>query len=278
METTTTASRRATIPIHLDGMPDYASLIKPDRIHSSLYLSEQIFADEMKKLFYGGWVFVGHESEIPNPNDFITRMLGLEPVIMVRTREGEISVMSNRCSHRGNLVCPKETGSARAFTCDYHGWTFNQKGDLIGVPLNDDETRDRSCLGLQKPMQIGECGGFIFATYNPDSGPLSDYLGAAHDLIMRSVSLSPTGKIKLTAGWIKQQFRSNWKMLPENSTDGYHAPYVHSSFVRTFAPNTQYEPLGAVDTWRSNTGRPSRPTRCNGSVAPRRRSPSTSRR
>jgi len=209
MQTTIEPSGLAQ-PIHFDRPPAYSDLIQSDRIHSSLYTDPQIFADEMKRLFYGGWVFVGHESEIPNPNDYLTRMLGLEPVIMVRERNGAISVLSNRCAHRGNLLCPKEKGTASSFTCDYHGWCFNHRGDLIAAPYRGGEEKEREIFGLQKPAQVDQCGGFVFATFNPDSGPLSDHLGAASKLIERSVGLSPTGRIRLTAGWVKQHFRANW--------------------------------------------------------------------
>lgn len=223
--------------------PSYEALIEHDRVHSSLYTSTAIFEDEMDRLFYRGWVFVGHESEIPNPNDYLTRMIGLEPVIMVRTKEGAVSVLSNRCAHRGNLLCPRQSGNARTFVCDYHGWTYSHTGELLSVPYRGGEAVDRSCLSLQKPARTDQCGGFVFVTFNPDSEPLGEYLGAAKGLIESTVSLSPTGRINLTAGWAKLHFQANWKMLPENSTDGYHAPFTHSSFLRTFAPNSQYEML-----------------------------------
>lgn len=246
------AAERLAQPIHPDQPPPYGTLIEHDRIHSSVYTDPAIFRDEMKKLFHGGWVFVGHESEIPNPNDYLTRMLGSEPVIMVRDRDGRISVLVNRCSHRGNLLCPREQGNARAFTCDYHGWTFNHAGGLAGVPLRGGEAKDRDALGLQKPARVEEFLGFVFATFNADSGSLSEHLGAAADLIERSVSLSPTRRLRLDAGWIKQHFRSNWKMLPENATDGYHAPFTHASFLRTFAPNSQYEMLAQGEDQRKS--------------------------
>ncbi|PNG46098.1 MULTISPECIES: aromatic ring-hydroxylating dioxygenase subunit alpha [unclassified Variovorax] len=239
-----------TIPIYSHSPPDYGALIERDRVHSSVYTSAQVFDEEMKKLFYGGWVFVGHESEIPNPNDYLTRMLGREPVIMVRARDGAINVLANRCTHRGNLLCPREKGTARAFTCDYHGWTFNHAGELAGVPYRGGEAKDRACLSLQKPALVDQCGGFVFASFNPDAGPLSEHLGNAQHLIERSVSLSPTGRILLNAGWVKQHFQANWKMLPENSTDGYHAPFTHASFLRTFAPNSQYEMLAQGEDQR----------------------------
>ena len=222
---------------------NYQELIERERVHSSLYTSAAIFDDEMDRLFYRGWVFVGHESEIPNANDYLTRMVGREPVIMVRDKDGAVSVLSNRCSHRGNLLCPRQSGNARTFVCDYHGWTFNHSGELVSVPYKGGEAVDRSCVSLQKPARIEQCGGFVFVTFNPDSGPLADHLGAGKELIERNVALSPTGRVTLSAGWAKLHFKANWKMLPENSTDGYHAPFTHSSFLRTFAPNSQYEML-----------------------------------
>jgi hypothetical protein len=106
---------------------DYKTLVQDDRIHASLYTDPRIFADEMERIFHRGWVFVGHESEIPQPGDFVTRHLGAEPVIMVRGNDGGISVLINRCRHRGTMVCPADRGSARTFTCPYTG--------ILSVPV-----------------------------------------------------------------------------------------------------------------------------------------------
>ncbi|MFG1466122.1 aromatic ring-hydroxylating dioxygenase subunit alpha [Xanthobacter sp. DSM 24535] len=236
----------------LDADIDISARVQDDLIHTTMYTDPGVFEIEMKKLFYDGWAFVGHESEIPNPNDYVTRMIGREPIIMVRTRDGTISVVSNRCAHRGNMLCHQHVGSSRSFTCEYHGWTFSHQGDLIGVPLPGGSHKDPACLGLQKPAMAGEYGGFIFITFNPDAPKLEDHLGPAKDLIDRLVTLSPTGKIMLSAGWLKQRFRCNWKMLPENSTDGYHAPFTHASFVRVFAPESQYKMLSETEDQRQS--------------------------
>jgi len=108
--------------------------VKADRIHASLYTDPRIFDDEMERIFHRGWVFVGHESEVPRAGDFITRRVGTEPVLMVRGREGEVAIFANRCMHRGTMVCPADRGSTRAFTCPYHGWTYDLSGELLGVP------------------------------------------------------------------------------------------------------------------------------------------------
>src|SRR6266571_8044745 len=88
----------------------------------------------MDRIFTRGWVFVGHASEIPRPGDYVTRTLGTEPVIMVRGKDGAVSVLVNRCMHRGTLVCPADRGNARTFSCPYHGWTYDTSGELLGVP------------------------------------------------------------------------------------------------------------------------------------------------
>ena len=113
---------------------DYKWLVQDDRIHASLYTDPRIFADEIERIFHRGWVFVGHDSEIPHPGDFVTRHLGTEPVVMVRGKDGAVAVLVNRCAHRGTMVCTAERGSTRTFTCPYHGWTYDLGGELLGAP------------------------------------------------------------------------------------------------------------------------------------------------
>jgi len=80
---------------------DYKALVRDDRVHASLYTDPRIFDDEMERIFHRGWVFVGHDSEIPQPGDFITRSIGTEPLIMARDQHGHVTVLVNRCAHRG---------------------------------------------------------------------------------------------------------------------------------------------------------------------------------
>lgn len=87
-------------------MIDYKTLVQDDRIHASLYTAPPVFDDEMERIFHRGWVFVAHESEIPRPGDYVTRHVGTEPVTMVRGNDGSLSVLINRCRHRGTMVCP----------------------------------------------------------------------------------------------------------------------------------------------------------------------------
>src|SRR6201991_2475445 len=102
----------------------YAELIQPDRVHGSLYTDPSVFADELDRIWYSGWVYVGHESEVAHPNDYVVKCIGPQSVIMTRDRAGQIHLLLNRCAHRANLVCDAERGNSNALRCHYHGWTF----------------------------------------------------------------------------------------------------------------------------------------------------------
>jgi phenylpropionate dioxygenase-like ring-hydroxylating dioxygenase large terminal subunit len=219
---------------------DYKALVQDDRIHGSLYTDPRIFADEMERIFRRGWVFVGHDSEIPNPGDFVTRTLGGEPVIMVRDGNGSVLVLVNRCRHRGTLVCAAERGSARTFTCPYHGWSYDLGGALIGVPYPGGYGAfDKSVNGLLRLPRVADYRGFVFASFTAAGPPLAEHLGRATALIDRSCDLSPPGRIELSAGWVKHRCAANWKMLPENDSDGYHLGFVHAALFKTV--RTQYQ-------------------------------------
>ena len=222
--------------------PDYNALIEAHRVHGSLYTDPTVFADEMNRLFLEGWVFVGHESEIPNPGDWVTRQLGLEPVIMVRLADDTIKVVANRCAHRGTTLCHAARGSgARAWRCSFHGWVYRLSGELRGVPGRSGFEGELDSIRLDEPGQVDSYQGFVFANQSGAAGTLCAHLGpGGKALIDRAVALSPTGKLRLSAGWLGQQIDSNWKMWPESDNDGYHLGVAHASF-RHAIPGTQYE-------------------------------------
>jgi phenylpropionate dioxygenase-like ring-hydroxylating dioxygenase large terminal subunit len=221
---------------------DYGALVKDDRVHGSLYTDARVFADEMRRIFLKGWVFVGHESEIPKAGDWVTRRLGLEPVIMVRDEAGEVRVLANRCAHRGTMLCWQAQGSGRrSFQCSYHGWVYSLSGALRSFPGKSGFNRDKGELGLDRPGQVERYQGFVFANQSGDAGPLAAHLGpGGMALIDRAVELSPTGKLAIRGGWIGQRIESNWKMWPESDNDGYHLAVAHASLQKA-VPGTQYD-------------------------------------
>ena len=123
-------------PTRLGGtaLYDWDHLVQEDRAHRLIYTDPAIFEAEMTNIFGGTWTYLAHESEIPNDNDFITRRLGLRPLIIVRDANGKIRALYNRCTHRGTTLCRWDKGNTKSFQCPYHGWNFLNTGKLRGVP------------------------------------------------------------------------------------------------------------------------------------------------
>lgn len=197
-----------------------------------MYTDGAVFKDELRKIFHDGWSFVAYESEVPGPGDYVRRSIGGEPYIVVRGRDGEISVLSNRCTHRGTLLCRQDKGTLRgAITCWYHGWVFDLQGELKTVPYAAGaEGLEYRCLPRGR---TGNYRGFIFATLNPEPIDFMTYLGSGAALIDRVLECSPVGKVRLTAGWGKFLYKTNWKLQCENNIDGYHVNYTHAALART---------------------------------------------
>lgn len=210
--------------------PSWDALIADERVHGSLYTDDAIYREELKKIWFRTWVYVGHESEIPAANDYVMKSIGPEPVIMARGKSGEIHLLHNRCPHRGNRVCMSERGNARSFTCPYHGWTFANDGALKGYPFPSGyDGVDRSELGLGRVPRVESYRGFVFASMAAAGPSLLDHLGAAARSIDNLCANSPEGEVQITAGFLKHKVKANWKFLVENETDGYHPSFVHAS-------------------------------------------------
>lgn len=215
---------------------DYDLLIRPTEIDGSLYTEPAVFAQELERIWYRTWVFVGHASEVPNPGDFITRKIGLQPMLMIRDRDNQIHVLSNRCAHRGTQICNTMDGNVRALVCPYHGWAYDLSGRLVGASHGEEYSPEFIAgKGLAPAPRLGEYRGFVFASLAEDGPTLVEHLGPSAQVIDRLVELSPDREIELSAGWVRHKYEANWKMLYENDTDGYHPEFVHASFLQAIS-------------------------------------------
>jgi len=210
-------------------------LVGRDRVHRSLYTDPEIFEREMRMIFERAWVYVGHESQVPNPGDFVTGAIGRRPIVMSRHTDGKVYVIYNSCGHRGAIVCNDEKGNAELFRCCYHGWTFKTNGDLdaVSMPRGYGERLDVSdpSLGMTRLPRVGMHRGFVFASLASDGPTLEEHLGFAAHSIDELVDRAPDGEIDLSGGVHKYMFRGNWKLQLENSVDMYHVPFSHESTI-----------------------------------------------
>ena len=214
-------------------MPSLDTMVQEHRVHRTLYTDHSIFSAEMTKLFGGTWTFLAHESEIPKPNDFVRKKLGLRPVIVTRDRDGAFHAMLNRCTHRGATVCRQNSGSARRFTCPYHNWSFDNTGALVGVPMEEayGPSFDRAAHGLGR-LRVESYRGFIFGTLNPERPDLQAHLGHAVTRIDEWLDRWPGARLVVRQGAHKLICSGNWKLVYDNSADGYHPGFSHASLLR----------------------------------------------
>jgi phenylpropionate dioxygenase-like ring-hydroxylating dioxygenase large terminal subunit len=210
---------------------DLDRLVQADRVHRDIYTDAAIFDAEMQRIFERTWVYVGHESEIPDAHDFKTAYIGRQAIILVRGDDGTLNALLNRCMHRGAVVCREERGNTHAFTCIYHGWRYNSTGVLTGVPFRDRYGRDfdAAALSLMRIPRVESYRGFIFASLSRDGVSLADHLGRARHYIDLVVDTSPDGEISIRSGVHKLTYPGNWKFQVENWVDGYHPNFTHRS-------------------------------------------------
>jgi phenylpropionate dioxygenase-like ring-hydroxylating dioxygenase large terminal subunit len=236
---------------------DISDLARVDRVHVSLYTEPSIFEEEMKRIFYTTWVFVGHESEVKNIGDYKTTYIGHMPVIVTRDGNNEMRVLMNRCLHRGATLCAREKGNAKSFQCPYHGWEYALDGRLVAVGMprgyNPGELNIAE-LGLARAPRVASYRGFVFASMNPSGISLSEHLGAAKPYLDAYVDQSPAGEIIVgQSGVNRHSYRGNWKIQVEGSVEGYHALITHATAMEVmmrqmeFPQNFQHQQVESLD-------------------------------
>ena len=138
---------------------DVAKLVDTEQgfISREIFVDPDLYKEELDKVFTRAWLFIGHESLIPNPGDFYTTRMGEESVILCRDKRGVVHAFLNSCRHRGMKVCRYESGNTSIFTCPYHSWTYTTDGKLQGVPqyrsLYDGQL-DRDAVGVAADRQL----------------------------------------------------------------------------------------------------------------------------
>lgn len=203
------------------------------RVNREALRDPEVFRAEQERIWDQSWLYLGHESEIPDPNDYKVRNLGGRPLIFVRDADGEVAVYLNSCPHRGTTLCREPEGNARFFRCFYHAWSFDTTGRLVSLPGADgypegDDFRER--LTLRRVARVESLRGFVFVSHDPDVIPLREHLGNAAEYIEMVADHRAEG-MEVLPGTQRYTVWGNWKLAVENAMDGYHFSPTHSTFV-----------------------------------------------
>ena len=211
-------------------------------ISREIFMNKEIFDLEMKNLFTRAWLFVGHETQIPEPGDYFSSQMGSDPVLMTRDTDGEVYVLLNSCRHRGMRVCRYDEGNTMQFTCPYHAWSYSMDGSLVDVPGDlfgvphmkaaYDGKLEKKNWGLIRCPKVYNYKGLIFANWDENAEEFLDYVGVFHWWLdnLADAFDGTEGETEVFHGVLKWRIKSNWKFVSENFLgDTYHGASTHAS-------------------------------------------------
>jgi phenylpropionate dioxygenase-like ring-hydroxylating dioxygenase large terminal subunit len=221
------------------------ALVREQEVHRDVYVSEEVFQLEMEHMFPNSWVYVGHDSQVPNPGDYFGTTIGTQPVLLVRHTDGKVHVLHNRCPHKGTRITSETCGNTgKFFRCPYHAWSFKTDGSLLAIPLkkgyeNTGFEQSHAAPGMAPVRHVRNYRGFVFAKINDGGLDFEEFFGESLSSFDNMVDRSPVGQLKVAGGVLRYMHNCNWKMLVENQTDTCHPMVAHESSAGT-----------AVEVWK----------------------------
>ncbi|ANI91169.1 aromatic-ring-hydroxylating dioxygenase subunit alpha (plasmid) [Rhodococcus pyridinivorans] len=219
-------------------MADHHGVLEDVRrgmIPAHIYNDKELFELEKERLFSRSWLFVAHESEVPEAGDYVVRRVLEDSFIISRDEQGQVRALFNMCLHRGMQVCRAEMGNASHFRCPYHGWSYRNDGRLVGLPFHKEayggeEGFKKKGQTLLPAPSLATYNGLIFISMDPDAEPLEEFLGDFKFYLDYYTKQSADG-IELR-GPQRWRVKANWKIGAENfAGDMYHTPQTHTSVV-----------------------------------------------
>ena len=202
------------------------------------FLSPDIFAEELEKIFARQWVLVGHQSQLGEAGNYFIAEVAGESLILASDQRSTIRGFYNVCRHRGSRLLEDQNGNAAAIQCPYHAWTYGLDGRLLGVPhMSDVPGFDKTDYSLH-PVNLALWEGFIFVNLADASTRLrrSTARQAERDgyTSLEKWFAPLAGKFSRwnlpalrSAKRVEYDVRGNWKLIFENYSECYHCLGVH---------------------------------------------------
>ena len=208
------------------------------RVHKDVYSDPQLFELEMKYIFERTWSFIGHESQIPKPHDWVATHIGRVPVLVSRDAKGKVGAFLNACRHKGARLTRTESGNRKFHVCPYPGWAYGSDGRSADVKDKKDgcytPAFDKDSHDLVPLARVASYKGLLFGSLSADVPELTDFLGELRFFIDLAMEQGEHG-MEFVPGRIEYAYDANWKLQLDNGTDAYHLTSTHTSFLDVMA-------------------------------------------
>jgi carnitine monooxygenase subunit len=200
------------------------------RVPVERYYDPERWQIEIERIFKRLPLTLAFSCELQEPGAYKSMDAVGVPILLSRGRDGQVRAFVNMCSHRGAVVVPEGSGTARRFTCPYHAWTYSPEGDLVGLRDREDfGAVDLERLGLT-PLPVAERSGLVFVVLTPGAPIDIDAFLQGYDDLLATLHLD---ECVLAA---RQSIPGpNWKLAYDGYLDLYHLPVLHRE---TFGPDT----------------------------------------
>jgi nitrite reductase/ring-hydroxylating ferredoxin subunit len=201
------------------------------------YTSPAFFEREMQDLWPKAWQWACREEHVPDVGDNYRYDIGRYSVIVVRSSEDTIEAFLNSCTHRGTRILAGEgSGYTAAFTCPFHGWSWELDGSIRNIPGRWDFPHVCGETHNLQPVRCERWGGFVFINIDPDAKPLANYL----DVLPEHFKHFPLEQRRIKLH-VQKKLPANWKAAQEAFMEAYHNFETHDS---PNGGNTQYDIFG----------------------------------
>lgn len=190
------------------------------------YVDPAMHEADLAAVFGTEWLFACNSCEIPKPGDFLTLEVGVNPIVIVRDRDGQVRAFHNSCRHRGSRICGKEKGRANRLVCPYHQWVYELDGSLINARQMPADF-DRSAYGLN-PVHVEVICGMVYICLAETPPDLSRFRAGVTPYI--APHQPDRTKVAFEMTLIED---ANWKLVIENNRECYHCAGNHPELLVT---------------------------------------------
>ena len=192
---------------------------------TSRYTSEEAALQERKKLWPNVWQFAARNEDMPSPGDYVVYENAGRSFLLSRQNDGSVRAFHNVCLHRGRKLRTKD-GSADAFRCPFHGFTWNKDGSLAKIPSRWDFSHLCDEKMHLPEAQVACWAGYIFLRENAAGPSLTEFLAPLPEHFKRWRHEECT-----TAIWVGKVVPANWKVTMEAFMEAWHSLVTHPQIL-----------------------------------------------